>query len=109
MAGGGRDAGLAGSLDEVTSLAVTQPRVAISFKLNNKLKEEDGKEHNEGRKNQVNPKPNSKFHDILPAPGCFQTACCVWTQFTIFCIARSRRHQVENYKYYYNYASFPLP
>lgn len=106
MAGGGRDAGLAGSLDGVTSLSVTQPRVAISFKLNNKLKEEDGKEHNEGRKKQVNPKPNSKFHDILPAPGCFQT---VWTQFTIFCIARSRRHQVENYKYYYNYASFPLP
>lgn len=50
MAGGGRDAGLAGNLYEVTSLSVTQPWVVISFKLKNKLKEEDGKEHNEGRK-----------------------------------------------------------
>lgn len=52
MAGGGRDAGLAGSLYEVTPLSVTQPRVVTSFKLNNMLKEEDGKEHSEGRKNK---------------------------------------------------------
>lgn len=52
MAGGGGDAGLAGSLYEVTSLPVTQPRAIISFKLNNKLKEEDGKKYNEGRKSK---------------------------------------------------------
>lgn len=52
MAGGGGDAGLAGSLEEVTSLPVTQPRVITSFKLNNELKEEDGKKHNEGRKSK---------------------------------------------------------
>lgn len=84
MAGGGRGAGLAGSLHEVTSLPATQPRVGISFTLRKKLEEEDGKEHNEGRKTQENPQTNSKFHDTLPTPACFQTACSAGTQLPSF-------------------------
>lgn len=68
MAGGGGDAGRAGSLDEVTSLPVTQPWVIVSFKQNNKLKKKSGKEHKEEKKankkiqNQiVNPTDSATF------------------------------------------------
>lgn len=64
MAGGGGDAGRAGSLDEVTSLPVTQPWVIVSFKQNNKLKKKGGKEHKEEKK-QENPKTNHKSHKFF--------------------------------------------
>lgn len=65
MAGGGGDAGRAGSLDEVTSLPVTQPWVIVSFKQNNKLKKKGGKEHKEEKKQQENPKTNHKSHKFF--------------------------------------------
>lgn len=58
-----RDAGMAGSSSEATSEPVTQPRGAIPLKVKNRLKEEDGKEHNEGRKTR---KFKPKFQAILP-------------------------------------------
>ena len=108
MAGGGRGAGSAGRLYEGTSLSVTQPRAGISFKLNNKLKEEDGKEHNEGSKTRKS--KNKQQISWFPA-NAWLSANSLLRMNTIhhFHIARSRRHHAENYKYDYNYASFPLP
>lgn len=57
------DAGVAGGSSEATSEPRTQPRGAVSLKVKNRLEEEDGKEHNEGRKTR---KSKTKFQAILP-------------------------------------------
>lgn len=88
-------------LAPATPEPVTQPRGATSFKGKNRLKEEDGKEHNEGRKNKKI--PNQISGHSASSPDCTQE------HNPPFALPASHRHQVENYKYYSNYASFPLP
>lgn len=107
MAGGGGDAGRAGSLDEVTSLPVTQPWVIVSFKQNNKLKKKGGKEHKEEKKN--NKKIQKQIINLINSSTFWLFSVNLLCMNTIrpFCITRSCRNQVENYKYSHNYSSFP--